>query len=235
VKISLVAFVVLVTATATVRAQETLTNETIVSMTKAHLSEKVILEMIQSNPGKYVVTSSALIALKQQGVSDDAIAAMRAKMSQTTNAPTSASRVPPNPPTSSQGWTFRPNIKDEITGASEFDAILPRVDADNRGSIFQVTATCAEDHLVFKVDYHSGFDPNLGYKLTDLRPKPEGSRSPGHRWACNQRRFQCSRLFEFSNFSICSKSAQPRGGHRRCARQGPCRGQRDGYLAGRRV
>jgi hypothetical protein len=53
---------------ATITAQETLTNEIVINMTKANISDRDIVDMIQKDPGNYVVTSSTLIALKQQGV-----------------------------------------------------------------------------------------------------------------------------------------------------------------------
>src|SRR5271166_1253922 len=99
---ALLAFSVVMTA-----QKEVLTNEVVVNMTKAHLSEKVIVEMIQDNPGKYVVTASALIALKQQGVSDGAISAMRARMASKSDAPPSAPKGAP-PPVPQQSSRRRP-------------------------------------------------------------------------------------------------------------------------------
>ena len=71
---------VLISSAVALMAQEVLTNEKIIAMTKAHLGDSLIVGTIQDNPGRYVLTSTALIALKQQGVSDEVIAAMRAKM-----------------------------------------------------------------------------------------------------------------------------------------------------------
>ncbi len=71
---------ILISCTVVLTAQEVLTNEKIIAMTKAHLGDSLIVGTIQDNPGRYVLTSTALIALKQQGVSDEVIAAMRAKM-----------------------------------------------------------------------------------------------------------------------------------------------------------
>lgn len=56
--------------------QQGLTNEAIVKMAKAGLSESVILSMISGQPGRYSTTVEDLISLKQAGVSDRVIAAM---------------------------------------------------------------------------------------------------------------------------------------------------------------
>ncbi len=62
-----------------VSAQETLTNESILKLIKAGITEDVILGMVNSEPGKYAVTTDAVIALKQAGVSDKIINAMVAR------------------------------------------------------------------------------------------------------------------------------------------------------------
>ncbi|MBV8731802.1 MAG: hypothetical protein JO336_18495 [Acidobacteriia bacterium] len=60
-------------------AQDVLTNDSIVKMTKAGLGEGIVVTTIQNQPGKYSLGPDDLIKLKQQGVSDKAIAAMIAK------------------------------------------------------------------------------------------------------------------------------------------------------------
>ena len=57
-------------------AQEVLTNDSIIRMTKAGLSEGIVLSTIQNQAGRYALTPDDLIKLKQQGVSDKVIAAM---------------------------------------------------------------------------------------------------------------------------------------------------------------
>ena len=59
--------------------QEVLTNESVLKMAKAGLSETVILTMISQQPGKYSTKLDDLIALKQAGVGDKIVAAMAAK------------------------------------------------------------------------------------------------------------------------------------------------------------
>lgn len=58
------------------RAQEPLTNDSVVKMVKAGISEDVILSMVKTQPAKYTVTPDQLIALKVAGVPDKVVAAM---------------------------------------------------------------------------------------------------------------------------------------------------------------
>lgn len=55
---------------------ETLTNETIVQLSKVGLGDEVIISMIASQPGSYSQTSSEIIKMKEAGVSDKVIAAV---------------------------------------------------------------------------------------------------------------------------------------------------------------
>jgi hypothetical protein len=57
-------------------AQEPLTNESIIKMVKAGLSEDVILTMVRSQPASYALAADQLIALKSAGVSDRVVAGM---------------------------------------------------------------------------------------------------------------------------------------------------------------
>jgi hypothetical protein len=59
-----------------VGAQETLTNESIVSMVKGGLSEAVVLARIRSGPANFDTSTNSLVALKKAGVSDKVIEAM---------------------------------------------------------------------------------------------------------------------------------------------------------------
>lgn len=60
--------------------QDVMTNESIVKMVKAGLSQSVIVESIQQRPGTYALSPEDLIALKTAGVSDGVITAMQAMM-----------------------------------------------------------------------------------------------------------------------------------------------------------
>ena len=56
--------------------QEALTNESVLKLAKAGLSEAVILSTVESQPGQYATGVDDLIALKAAGVSDKVIALM---------------------------------------------------------------------------------------------------------------------------------------------------------------
>src|ERR1039458_10542252 len=57
-------------------SQAMLTNDSIVKMVKAGLSEEIVLGSIHSQPGRYSTGADDLIALKNAGVGDKIIAAM---------------------------------------------------------------------------------------------------------------------------------------------------------------
>ena len=61
---------------AVVGAQEVLTNDAVVVMKKAGLSDGVILAKIRSSQAKFDVSTQALVGLKQAGLSDQIIEAM---------------------------------------------------------------------------------------------------------------------------------------------------------------
>ena len=165
---------VLISSAVALMAQEVLTNEKIIAMTKAHLGDSLIVGTIQDNPGRYVLTSTALIALKQQGVSDEVIAAMRAKMAKKSGG--EPSRHQKAEPTSEQRPSQLPRFgewevyakKDEISGESHIEGFMrDRAESNGREGDFQVTATCPALGLAFKIVYLSSFDKDLGYKMED--------------------------------------------------------------------
>jgi hypothetical protein len=59
-----------------VGAQEPLTNDAVVKLVKAGLSEELIVQMIGTQPGNYKLSADDVLSLKNQGVSDRIIAAM---------------------------------------------------------------------------------------------------------------------------------------------------------------
>jgi len=58
------------------RGQEPLTNDSIIKMVKAGLSQDVIISMVRTQPAKYDLTPDQLIALKSVGVPDRVVSAM---------------------------------------------------------------------------------------------------------------------------------------------------------------
>ena len=61
---------------AAVVAQETMTNDEVISLTKAGLSSSIIVGKIKSSATKFDLSTDSLIKLKQAGVSDDIVGAM---------------------------------------------------------------------------------------------------------------------------------------------------------------
>ena len=61
---------------ASVAAQEVLTNDSVIAMKKAGLSDAVILAKIRSSQSKFDVSTQSLVSLKQAGLSDQVIEAM---------------------------------------------------------------------------------------------------------------------------------------------------------------
>ncbi|MGA2852211.1 MAG: hypothetical protein ABSE46_24670 [Terracidiphilus sp.] len=70
-------------------AQQALDNDAVIKLTKAGLSEDLIVSTINSQGGTYDTSTNGLIALKSAGVSDKVVAALVAK---------AAAPIPPLPP-----------------------------------------------------------------------------------------------------------------------------------------
>ena len=78
-RISIMLLLVLCLAAAPGFAQQPLTNDSVVQMSKAGLGEGLIIESINATAGTFLTGPSDLIALKQSGVSERVIRAMVAK------------------------------------------------------------------------------------------------------------------------------------------------------------
>ena len=57
-------------------AQDALTNDSIIKMVKAGLSEEIVLSMVRTQPAKYTLTPDQIISLKSEGVPDKVVATM---------------------------------------------------------------------------------------------------------------------------------------------------------------
>lgn len=66
---------------AVLAAQQSMTNDSVIKMVKAGLSDDIIVGSINSQPGQYDTSADGLIALKSAGASDKVVAAMIAKAS----------------------------------------------------------------------------------------------------------------------------------------------------------
>jgi len=62
-------------------AQEAMTNDSVMKLLKAGLSEELVVTTINSSPGKYDTSANALIALKKAGAGDKVVAAVILKAS----------------------------------------------------------------------------------------------------------------------------------------------------------
>ncbi len=76
-------------------AQAVLTNDSIVKLSKAGLSDGVILSSMNNSPGDFDVSPDGLVALKTAGVSDRVIAAMVQKSAKAAPQAQPVSAAPP--------------------------------------------------------------------------------------------------------------------------------------------
>ena len=129
----------------TVPAQdEVMTNDEVISLSKAGLSPTIILGKIRSGKSNFDVSTDSLIKLKQAGVSDDIIAAMIAAKSagSTTGstATTMTSGDDPNNPLSKHSYGI---YLYEVRGEQrKMTQLAPNVSAQNRtGGTFTSSLT----------------------------------------------------------------------------------------------
>jgi hypothetical protein len=79
------------------RAQEVMTNQSVIEMVKGGLSERVILAKIRTSPTKFDTSTDALISLKKNGVPEKVIEAI---MSPSAPATAASAASPPSAPSS---------------------------------------------------------------------------------------------------------------------------------------
>jgi len=97
-------------------AQEVMTNQTVVEMVKAGLSERVIVAKIRTSPTNFDVRADALIALKKNGVPEKVIEAI---LSPSASAESSPSGAPP----SASAAAVPPAMSPARTGPTVFQII----------------------------------------------------------------------------------------------------------------
>ena len=73
---------------ATLFAQETLNNDSVIKLVKSGLSEDTVANIVQTQPGKYSLGTEEISSLRKAGVSDRIIAAMLEKGTPTPDSPT---------------------------------------------------------------------------------------------------------------------------------------------------
>ena len=128
----------------TVRAQETVTNEEVISLTKAGLASSIIIGKIRSSKTNFDTSADALIKLKQNAVGDDVIAAMfdAKNRSSPTGAPSNSTGAAvvapagdPNDPMSKHNYGIY--LYEEKEGVRKMIQVKPSVSAQNRtGGLF---------------------------------------------------------------------------------------------------
>ena len=123
----------------TVRAQETITNEEVISLTKAGLASSIIVGKIHSSKTNFDTSADALIKLKQNGVGDEVIAAMfdaknpsnaAGGPSNSTGAAAVAPAGDPNDPMSKHNYGIY--LFEEKDGTRKMVQVKPTVSAQNR-------------------------------------------------------------------------------------------------------
>src|ERR1700722_19806146 len=88
-------------------AQQALTNDSVLKLVKAEMGDDVIVNLINTQPASFSLTTDDLIALKAGGVSQKIISAMLLKNSGAAPAPVGAVPVAPASPVSEIGIYYK--------------------------------------------------------------------------------------------------------------------------------
>lgn len=91
------AFVLFALSTLSAHAQQALNNDSILKLSKAGLSDDLILSTIASAPAQFDLSTDGLIALKSAGLSDRVVAAMVARANRPATPAVSAAPTPTDP------------------------------------------------------------------------------------------------------------------------------------------
>lgn len=132
---------------ATVFAQDEMTNDEVISLTKAGLSGSIIVGKIKTTKTNFDLSTDALIKLKQAGVGDDVVAAMlEAKSGKSSGGTTTSGAAEvnasgdPNDPMSKHGYGIY--LFEEKDGVKKMTRLNPNVSAQNRtGGAFTASMT----------------------------------------------------------------------------------------------
>lgn len=130
-------FMLLMTLTlgssAVVKAQEVLTNNDVISMTKAGLDKGVILGKIRSTQGKFDLSTNGLIELKKAGVDDMVVHAMlEANSGGAKPAATVGTAVSYDPNDPMSPHDFGIYMFEDRDGKKQMTRLDPNVSAQNR-------------------------------------------------------------------------------------------------------
>jgi hypothetical protein len=140
-----IALVVALGSMNTVVAQdEVMTNDEVISLTKAGLAGSVIIGKIRTSKSNFDMSTDALIKLKQSGVSDDVVGAMleakSGKGAGTSGAAAVGPAGDPNDPMSKKNYGIY--LFEERDGQRKMTQLQPNVSAQNRtGGMFTASVT----------------------------------------------------------------------------------------------
>jgi hypothetical protein len=111
---------------------EVMTNDEVISLAKAGLSQSIIIGKIRTAKSNFDLSTDALIKLKQSGVSDDIVTAMlEAKSGKSTAAPADSSGSgDPNDPMTKHNYGIY--YYEERAGERKMTQLQPNVSAQNR-------------------------------------------------------------------------------------------------------
>lgn len=144
--ISAAAVLLLSIVSAAVAQDEVMTNEEVISLTKAGLSGSIIIGKIRTSKTNFDMSTDALIALKTAGVSDEIVTAMleakSGKAGGNTSGATPVGEVTgdPNDPMSKHGYGIY--LYEERNGERKMTQLQPNVSAQNRtGGQFTASMT----------------------------------------------------------------------------------------------
>jgi hypothetical protein len=154
-----------------VLAQETISNDDIISLTKAGLASSVIVNKIRSAKTNFDLSTDALIKLKQSGVGDDVVGAMlEAKVGHTSGVSVSetsaVAAADPNDPMAKHNYGIY--LYEEKDGIRKMTQVKPSVSAQNRtGGIFTSQMTYGITKVKTKANLPG---PRSALQLTDTIP-----------------------------------------------------------------
>jgi hypothetical protein len=110
-----------------------LTDESVIAMVRAGVGEDAVTYAVANQPGKYLLSSDSLLAIKKAGVSNRIISAMLAKATATPAVPS----VPQNMALSSSSATSAPTSTSYVDRESQSSAVpngQPSKSAGNLGT-----------------------------------------------------------------------------------------------------
>ncbi|MCA1608333.1 MAG: hypothetical protein LC730_02600, partial [Acidobacteria bacterium] len=113
--------------------EEIMTNEQVISLTKAGLAAPVVIGKIRTSKSKFDLSTDALIKLKKTGVSDDIVAAMLEAKSGGAPVGAMTAAAPagdPNDPATKHGYGIY--LYEEKNGQRKMTQLQPNVSAQNR-------------------------------------------------------------------------------------------------------